>query len=472
MARIRGLRGQAAAVVSGSALTFGRSLRATGAVSVTAQVRAAALRGMSATATVVVGGQASLPGVVDLAAEAVVSVTGLASLGGKFLEAQAAVSVTAQASATRWRRLGATAAASVTQTSALARVAGFYGAAFPGVSALPADPDVIRAGIRIAWLSSFPTVEVLAQSQVRRIARLAAQAGLTVLAAAAPTRLRTVWSSAAVSVAAAATLVVRRPDGAEALISVSAQARLGRVAGLRAVGQLSVQASAPQLVLVPAALRADSVASVSATLAGFDRIRGLLARAVVAVDAAAGLEVRTPTLLAAQAAVSVTSSASIRVARDWAGTGTITVIAVADLRTNIFDDEPDYRSFVVPRQEFAFVVPRQEFVAFISSDAVNMITYSKQPADRLAYDFEFADWFEELEGDDIEAAAVQVVSASIGVPADLVVEQPLRINSPSTRVKIWIEGGVNGARYKLTLTIDTEGGRRKTVDFYMRVKEL
>lgn len=196
------------------------------------------------------------------------------------------------------------------------------------------------------------------------------------------------------------------------------------------------------------------------------------AQSVLATPAAE-LRVQTPELLFAVAnAAGLSTQAVLAISSAWSSQVSVAVSGVGDLRTNIFDDEPDYRSFVVPRQEFAFLVPRQEFTAYISSDVQPMITFTKQPAERLAYDFEFLEWFENLEGDDIEAASVEVVSASVGAVSDLAVEQPLRINSPSTRVKIWIEGGVNGVRYKLTLTIDTEGGRRKTVDFYLRVKEL
>ncbi len=143
----------------------------------------------------------------------------------------------------------------------------------------------------------------------------------------------------------------------------------------------------------------------------------------------------------------------------------------ASLTSNPFDDEPGYRTIFVGRQSMSVVVQSQTFVISIGSDSKAMQTFTKQPGERLAYDIDLTEWFAELEGDDIEAASATVTSASTGVVSDLTIDPPYRIGTPCYRVKIWTEGGLNGATYQVRCTLDTEGGRRKEVDFKVKVKE-
>lgn len=128
----------------------------------------------------------------------------------------------------------------------------------------------------------------------------------------------------------------------------------------------------------------------------------------------------------------------------------------------MFIHEPDYRT------------------VFVRSDAstTRMRTFRKQPAEVLPYDVDFAEWL--TLGDDIESAQVHVDSAINGEPSDLTIgDVVLLIQNPeathmiaATRLKVWLSGGLNGATYKITVRADTEGGRRKEVDFRLNVREV
>jgi len=38
-------------------------------------------------------------------------------------------------------------------------------------------------------------------------------------------------------------------------------------------------------------------------------------------------------------------------------------------------------------------------------------------------------------------------------------------------VSVWLSGGTDGQRYKVTVTVDTMGGRRDQSEFIVRVKD-
>jgi len=87
--------------------------------------------------------------------------------------------------------------------------------------------------------------------------------------------------------------------------------------------------------------------------------------------------------------------------------------------------------------------------------------YTKQPADRLDYDLEYADW---LSAGDALLSAVAVVEPVGGVTLD----DPL---IDGTRVKIFASAGANGMNYKITVTTTTVLFRIKQDEFYVRVRD-
>lgn len=91
---------------------------------------------------------------------------------------------------------------------------------------------------------------------------------------------------------------------------------------------------------------------------------------------------------------------------------------------------------------------------------MNLGTFTKQPVEALDYDIDYSAWL--LSDDSIESATV--VSDLPGITVDLVL-----INSPF--IKVWLRGGVNGEKYKITCTMTTSDGRVKQDEFTVKVKD-
>jgi hypothetical protein len=91
-----------------------------------------------------------------------------------------------------------------------------------------------------------------------------------------------------------------------------------------------------------------------------------------------------------------------------------------------------------------------------------MNLFYKQPADQLDYDLDFSDWI--TEGDTITGAV-----AVSSVPAELVIQS---VSVSEQIVKVWATGGETGSTYQVTVTVTTDQGRIKELDFKIRVKEL
>lgn len=89
-------------------------------------------------------------------------------------------------------------------------------------------------------------------------------------------------------------------------------------------------------------------------------------------------------------------------------------------------------------------------------------SFSKQPVEVLDYDIDCSDW---LVSDDVVASATATVTGGAGLVVDSVF-----VASP--RIKVWLSGGTNGLSYKITVTITTDDGRIKQVEFRVRVKDV
>lgn len=88
-------------------------------------------------------------------------------------------------------------------------------------------------------------------------------------------------------------------------------------------------------------------------------------------------------------------------------------------------------------------------------------SFSKQPVEVLDYDVDCSEW---LASDDVLASATAAVDGT-----GLVIDSVL-VSSP--RVKVWLSGGTDGSSYKITVTITTDDGRIKQVEFRVRVKDV
>lgn len=88
-------------------------------------------------------------------------------------------------------------------------------------------------------------------------------------------------------------------------------------------------------------------------------------------------------------------------------------------------------------------------------------SFSKQPVEVLDYDIDCSDW---IVSDDLVASATATADGT-GLVVDSVF-----VASP--RIKVWLSGGTNGSSYKITVTITTDDGRVKQVEFRVRVKDV
>lgn len=98
-------------------------------------------------------------------------------------------------------------------------------------------------------------------------------------------------------------------------------------------------------------------------------------------------------------------------------------------------------------------------------------TFNKQPADTLDYDIDFSAILDD--GDAIATSGdppVPMPLSVVSLPAGLTLGPTVVIENGKT-VKQWLSGGANRIQYKITLTVTTNAGRVKQVEFVVRVKD-
>lgn len=91
-------------------------------------------------------------------------------------------------------------------------------------------------------------------------------------------------------------------------------------------------------------------------------------------------------------------------------------------------------------------------------------TFTQQPADTLDYDIDYTDWL----GTDTLSSVACTADAGITItdPASAL------IWGADKKVKVWASGGIDGTKYKITVTVTTAIGRIKQDEIYVRVKEF
>ena len=88
-----------------------------------------------------------------------------------------------------------------------------------------------------------------------------------------------------------------------------------------------------------------------------------------------------------------------------------------------------------------------------------LASITQQPRDVRDYDIDFGEWFPL--GDTVVTATVSVE------PAGLTVTYALQ----HPRVKVWLQDGVSGGSYKVTVVAYTNDGRAKEVELKVRIKD-
>lgn len=94
-------------------------------------------------------------------------------------------------------------------------------------------------------------------------------------------------------------------------------------------------------------------------------------------------------------------------------------------------------------------------------------TYTKQPADRLDYDFDYSAWLSV--GDEL-ISAVFLIELLEGIPSEAPMGLTSQVVMP-TYTKAWLVGGISGEVYKVSCTVTTARGRVKQDEIKIRLKE-
>lgn len=87
-------------------------------------------------------------------------------------------------------------------------------------------------------------------------------------------------------------------------------------------------------------------------------------------------------------------------------------------------------------------------------------TVTQQPRDVRDYDIDFGEWFP-LDDTVVDA---DVSVAPVGLTTTYAVQHP--------RVKVWLQDGLAGTTYKVTVVAYTNDGRAKEVELKVRVKDF
>lgn len=93
---------------------------------------------------------------------------------------------------------------------------------------------------------------------------------------------------------------------------------------------------------------------------------------------------------------------------------------------------------------------------------VKVGTFTKQPGERISNSILYTDALDV--GD-----YIQTVVSCIALPAGLSVNAGL---ADSTRIRVWHEGGVDGATYTVTVVATTHNGERFEDEIVCKVKEV
>lgn len=87
-------------------------------------------------------------------------------------------------------------------------------------------------------------------------------------------------------------------------------------------------------------------------------------------------------------------------------------------------------------------------------------SFVKQPAEADTYTINYAQ--DLTVGDAIRTSVLTVTPAGLGITPPVLVD---------TRVRVWISGGANQVKYKITATTTTDDGRVMQDEFYVKVKD-
>lgn len=94
-------------------------------------------------------------------------------------------------------------------------------------------------------------------------------------------------------------------------------------------------------------------------------------------------------------------------------------------------------------------------------------TFHKQPSEVKDYTISYSDWLAGT-GDSVDDATVTVVCTSDQSDIALIVNS---VNISPTSVTVWLSGGTDRRKYKVTVQASTVGGRIDESEFLVMVKD-
>lgn len=97
-----------------------------------------------------------------------------------------------------------------------------------------------------------------------------------------------------------------------------------------------------------------------------------------------------------------------------------------------------------------------------------LANYEKQPDERKDYDVDYAEWLSDIV-DTLDLVEPSVTCLSDPLDTSLVVEPDPPMTT--TQVKLWVNGGTDGMKYKITLKTTTVGGRIDESELIFKVRD-
>lgn len=96
-------------------------------------------------------------------------------------------------------------------------------------------------------------------------------------------------------------------------------------------------------------------------------------------------------------------------------------------------------------------------------------TFYKQPREEHDYFVDMDKYFEQYDGDYIESDTD--IAIEIEPAGALQMDSIDLVGNPAYGFNVWLSGGVDGGRYKVTCLVTTAQTRVEEIEFYVRVKE-
>ncbi len=95
-------------------------------------------------------------------------------------------------------------------------------------------------------------------------------------------------------------------------------------------------------------------------------------------------------------------------------------------------------------------------------------TYTKQPDEVKDYDIDYAPWLSPV-GDTLDEVMVSIACLTDPSDTSLVCRDDPPMTA--TACKLWIKGGTDGQRYKVTIQVTTVAGRIDESELIFKIKD-